>query len=164
MRLLNIKNKYKFFLKLFLSIGKIILISNNYVFACESLNFEKSIVWLDSRSKIIVELAETNIKRTQGLKCRKKMLNEAGMLFIWEKEDYRAFWMKDTFIPLDIIFFDKDKKIFDFFLNAKPFDQTPILSNGKAKYVLELNAGEFKRLDLKLGQQLIFEDKIKFFQ
>ena len=159
MKFLNIKNKSKLLLIIFFS--KILIINTSIVFSCEDLKFEKAIIWLESassiREKITVEIAETILKRKQGLQCRKKLPKREGMLFVWENQDYRVFWMKKTYIPLDIIFFDKNKKIFDFFLNALPMDESPIISNGKAKYVLELNAGEFK--NLKLGQKLIFENK-----
>ena len=161
MKFLNIKNKSKLLLIIFFS--KILVINTSIVFSCEDLKFEKAIIWLESassiREKITVEIAETILKRKQGLQCRKQMSKNEGMLFIWKREDFRVFWMNKTFIPLDIIFFDQNKKIFDFFLNAEPMDKSPIFSNGKAQYVLELNAGEFRNLDLKLGQKLFFDNK-----
>jgi len=154
---LNIKNKWKIFLTIF--IGKILLI-NTSAYSCEDLNYEKAIILIETQSKtkekIVVELADTTKKRKQGLQCRNKIPKQEGMLFIWKKADYRVFWMKKTYVPLDIIFLDQNKQIIDFFLNAKPMDQSSIISNGKAKYVLEINAGEFKNLDLKLGQKLNF--------
>ena len=154
---LNIKNKWIIVLTIF--IGKIFLI-NTVVHSCEDLKYENAIIWIETQSKkkikIVVELAETTAKRKQGLQCRNKLLKQEGMLFLWKKADYRVFWMKKTYIPLDIIFLDQNKQIIDFSLNAKPMDESPIISNGKAKYVLEINAGEFKNLDLKLGQKLNF--------
>ena len=157
---LNIKNKWKLFLTIF--IGNVFLI-NTSVHSCEDFKYQKTIIWIETQSKIkdkiVVELAETTEKRKQGLQCRNKIPQQEGMLFLWEREDNRVFWMKKTYIPLDIIFLDQNKQIIDFFLNAKPMDQSPIISNGKAKYVLEINAGEFNNLDLKLGQKLnIFTD------
>ena len=124
------------------------------------MKYEKSIILIETQSKtkekIVVELADTSKKRKQGLQCRNKIPKQEGMLFIWKRADYRVFWMKKTYVPLDLIFLDQNKQIIDFFLNAKPMDQSPIISNGKAKYVLEINAGEFNNLDLKLGQKLNF--------
>ena len=161
MKYLNTKINLNFLLTFFFI--KIIFINSSVVFSCEDLKFKKSTIWFENENKvkdiIIVELAETKVKRKQGLQCRKQMSKKEGMLFIWKKEDFRVFWMNKTFIPLDIIFFDQNKKIFDFFLNAKPMDKSPIFSNGKAQYVLELNAGEFRNLDLKLGQKLFFDNK-----
>ena len=158
MKYLNTKINLNFLLTILFI--KIIFINSSVVFSCEDLKFKKSTIWFENENKvkdiIIVELAETKVKRKQGLQCRNQMSKNEGMLFIWKKEDFRVFWMNKTFIPLDIIFFDQNKKIFDFFLNAKPMDQSPIISNGKAKYVLEINAGEFNNLDLKLGQKLNF--------
>ena len=154
---LNIKNKWKLFLTIF--VGNVLLI-NTSVHSCEDLKYEEAIIWIETQSKtkekIVVELAETATKRKQGLQCRNKIPKQQGMLFIWKRADYRVFWMKKTYVPLDLIFLDQNKQIIDFFLNAKPMDQSPIISNGKAKYVLEINAGEFKNLDLKLGQKLDF--------
>ena len=154
---MNTKNKWKIFLTIF--IWKILLI-NTSAYSCEDLNYEKAIIWIESQSKtkekIVVELADTTKKRKQGLQCRNKIPKQEGMLFIWKRSDYRVFWMKKTYVPLDIIFLDQNKQIIDFFLNAKPMDQSSIISNGKAKYVLEINAGEFINLDFKLGQKINF--------
>ena len=155
------QKKYKILLIILLV--KILMVNTSSVYSCENFIFKKATISLENKlknkKKIVVELAETRLKRKQGLQCRKKMPKQEGMLFLWEKEDHRVFWMKKTYIPLDIIFFNNKKQIFHFFLNAKPLDENPILSNGKAKYVLELNAGEFKSLDLKLGYKLIFLNK-----
>ena len=80
---LNIKNKWKIFLTIF--IGKILLI-NTSAYSCEDLKYEKAIILIETQSKtkekIVVELADTSKKRKQGLQCRNKIPNQEGMLFI----------------------------------------------------------------------------------
>ena len=94
---LNIKNKWKIFLTIF--IGKILLISTS-AYSCEDLKYEKAIILIETQSKtkekIVVELADTTKKRKQGLQCRNKIPKQEGMLFIWKRADYRVFWMKKT--------------------------------------------------------------------
>jgi uncharacterized membrane protein (UPF0127 family) len=106
---------------------------------------------------IKAQLARTDSEKAQGLMNRRALAKNSGMLFIYDTEEERAFWMKDTFIPLDIIFMDKDKKVVSVSANAKP-NQTEELyySNGKAMYVLELNAGKAEELDIKTGKQITF--------
>lgn len=92
-----------------------------------------------------------------GLMFRRSMPKEHGMLFIFEDESERSFWMKNTRIPLDILFFDRDFKLDSQQLNAKPCKADPCKtfpSEGKAMYVLELNAGEASSLNLKRGMSL----------
>ena len=102
-----------------------------------------------------VEIADTDLKRKTGLQCRTKMKLNEGMLFIWKTEDLRSFWMKNTSIPLDIIFINKAYEIIDIFLNAKPFSSKSISSKKKAKYVLELNKGVFDSHKFNLKDKMI---------
>jgi uncharacterized membrane protein (UPF0127 family) len=104
-----------------------------------------------------VALAKTELEQARGLMNKSKMDKSHGMLFIYEDEAQRTFWMKDTFIPLDIIFIDKDKKVVSISANTKP-NQTEELyySNGKSMYVLELNAGRAEELGIKPGNRITF--------
>jgi len=95
------------------------------------------------------------LKRKTGLQCKTKMELNEGMLFIWKIEDFRSFWMKNTSIPLDIIFINKAYELIDIFYNAKPYSLKSISSNKKAKYVLELNKGVFDSLNLDLKDKII---------
>ena len=83
------------------------------------------------------------------------------MLFIWKLEDQRNFWMKNTKFYLDIIFINSDFEIIDIYFNAKPFSLLNISSSRKAQYVLELNEGVFKKLDLIIGDKLVFKKNKK---
>lgn len=153
MKLKKLKN-YKFLFFINFIILSIFFTHN--VTACSDIKFAKKDIFIESHNnnqkiKFKVEIADTDLKRKTGLQCRTKMELNEGMLFIWKTEDFRNFWMKNTFIPLDIIFINKAYKIVDIFYNAKPYSLKSISSKKKAKYVLELNEGVFDtyRFDLK---------------
>lgn len=100
---------------------------------------------------IDVEFAETNYEREAGLMYRSSMEENQGMLFIFSEEFPRNFYMKNTYIPLDIIYLDADKKIVSFQENAIPLDETGLPSTVPAKYVLEVNAGLAEKWLLDIG-------------
>lgn len=88
-----------------------------------------------------VALATTPETRRKGLMDIKSMDSEEGMFFIFPENQHLSFWMKNTYIPLDIIFIDENFQIIKIYENTKPLDTTiRYKSNSKAKYVLELNA------------------------
>ena len=92
---------------------------------------------------INVQIADDNDERMKGLMFIEKLDENGGMLFIFEKEDYQAFWMKNTLIPLDMIFINDELQIVDI-KNAIPCKQDPCnvyTSNQPARYVLEINEG-----------------------
>lgn len=90
-----------------------------------------------------IELAITPEERWRWLMFRENLAENAGMLFVFEKEDFYSFWMKNTLIPLDMIWLDENLKIVDI-LSAEPCktENCPsYIPRGKAKYVLEVNQG-----------------------
>ena len=128
--------------------------------ACSDIKFAKKDIFLESQKnnqkiRFKVEIADTDLKRKTGLQCRTKMELNEGMLFIWKTEDLRSFWMKNTSIPLDIIFINKAYEIIDISFNAKPFSLKSISSKKKAKYVLELNKGVFTSYKFELKDKII---------
>lgn len=106
---------------------------------------------------IDIEIANTDYEIQTGLMYRNTMKTNRGMLFIFEDEDYRSFYMKNTHIPLDIIYISADSTIVSFQRNAKPFDETSLPSEAPAKYVLELNAGLTDEWQLKKGDKIQFD-------
>jgi uncharacterized protein len=78
------------------------------------------------------------------------------MLFIFEADNIRSFWMKNTFIPLDMIFIDSELRVVDFYESAKPLNETPIVSRAPARYVLEINAGKAVACAVKRGEKVTF--------
>ena len=105
-----------------------------------------------------VELADTPELRERGLMFRRDMPAEAGMLFIHDSEEPLAYWMKNTYIPLDILYFDSKLRLISAQLGVPPCGDQPrcptFASAGPAQYVLELNAGQATALDLKPGEPL----------
>ena len=77
-----------------------------------------------------------------------------GMLFIFEKEKYSAFWMKNTHIPLDMLWINKSCEIVSIHEHAIPEDTTPILPSDRASFVLEIPSGDIKRYEFKIGQKV----------
>lgn len=92
-----------------------------------------------------VEIADTNAERVRGLMFRKRLAQNRGMLFIFEDDSVRNFWMKNTLIPLDMIFIDSEGKVVSIQKNVPPCEDgtsCPVYSSGvPARYVLEINAG-----------------------
>ena len=78
-----------------------------------------------------------------------------GMLFIWEEEAYRNFWMKNTPLSLDILFFDGNGNFLNVAENTEPFSLKNIQSSKPSQYVLELVAGSSKMFNLYLGSQIL---------
>lgn len=106
-----------------------------------------------------VELALTQPERSQGLMDRKQMAADTGMLFIFDAERPYSFWMKNTFIALDIIWMDYSRKIIHIERDVPPCEKDPCPSyqpSGNALYVLEVNAGTTKRLGINPGVQAEF--------
>lgn len=107
--------------------------------------------------KLDIEIADTNYDIQTGLMYRDSMKPKQGMLFIFKDLKQRNFYMKNTRIPLDIVFIDNNKTIVSIQKNTKPFDETSLPSNAPAKYVLEVNAGQIDALGVKIGDQLFFK-------
>jgi len=106
-----------------------------------------------------VELAETQEERSRGLMYRETLDKDKGMLFIFDEEKEHSFWMKNTLIPLDIIWINKDKEVVDIKKNVQPCveEKCEIFKpSNKAKYVLELNAGQSDKTNIKIGDRFNF--------
>jgi uncharacterized membrane protein (UPF0127 family) len=98
-----------------------------------------------------VEVASTDGQRQQGLMFRKSMGDDRGMLFDFKEDRDVMMWMKNTFIPLDMVFISKSGKITHIHPNAVPHSEDIISSNGSVRYVLELNGGAAKKLGIAVG-------------
>ena len=104
-----------------------------------------------------VELALTPAEQSKGLMFREKMPEMHGMLFVFGSEFVRSFWMKDTLIPLDMIFIEKDGRIQHIHSMAKPLDESPITSGDPAYAILEINGGMADKLGLDEGDYIFHE-------
>lgn len=101
-----------------------------------------------------IEIADDDYQTQTGLMYRTSMEENQGMLFVFPEATYHSFYMKNTQIPLDIIFIDSNKSIINIQKNAKPFDETSLPSEAPAKYVLEINAGLSDQWQLKTGDTI----------
>lgn len=117
-----------------------------------------TVVSADGKSHVFtVEIAVTQEEQVKGLMNRKGMAEDKGMLFVFDTMDYRAFWMKDTLIPLDMLFIDDNGKIIKIHENAKPEDLTSIPSGGPVLAVLELAGGVAQKQGLKVGDTVKYK-------
>ena len=102
-----------------------------------------------------VEIADNDETRSIGLMERENIPLGTGMLFIWEEESYRNFWMKNTPSSLDILFFDGNGNFLNVAENTEPFSLKNIQSSKPSQYVLELFAGSSKLYNLYMGSQIL---------
>lgn len=108
--------------------------------------------------KLDIEIADTEFDEQTGLMYRESMEANQAMLFVFNDESERYFYMKNTKIPLDIIYIDANKTIVSFQKNTKPFDESALPSNASAKYVLEVNAGLADSWALAIGDSISYKD------
>ncbi len=127
---------------------------NNYLWAASKIIYIKG-------HKLDVEIALTEQEHQTGLMNRTHLKKNAGMLFIFSDEGQRSFWMKNTFIPLSLGFFDKNKKLLEM-VDLNPASsllqkEVPSYSSqSHAQYVLEVNQGWFKKYKIKIGEYFRF--------
>ena len=103
------------------------------------------------KAKFCVELANNNEARQRGLMFRTEMELSNGMMFVYDRPQSVSFWMKNTSIPLDIIFADETGIVTKIFENALPFSTNSIFGGHEVQYVLEINAGLTKLLGIRTG-------------
>ncbi len=102
-------------------------------------------------AQLDIEISDDDYATQTGLMYRDSMKDRQAMLFIFSNSDFRSFYMKNTKIPLDIIFISEDFKVVSIQKNAKPMDETSLPSEGPAQYVLEVNAGLTDKWNLEKG-------------
>jgi uncharacterized membrane protein (UPF0127 family) len=101
-----------------------------------------------------VEIANTDEKRTVGLMYRRSLGEKAGMLFLYEPPQPIAMWMRNTYIPLDMIFISPDNRVHRIVERTEPFSRQTIPSGGTVKGILEVNAGVAAKIGLKPGDEV----------
>jgi uncharacterized membrane protein (UPF0127 family) len=107
------------------------------------------------------EVALTETEKRTGLMNRRELDKNSGMLFVYGSKQQLSFYMKNTYIPLDIAFIDDDYKILNI-ESMEPLDETSILSKGRAMYALEANRGFFDRVGLAEGDTIDFITPIPY--
>lgn len=103
-----------------------------------------------------VEVADTPAKRELGLQYRRDLAMDRGMIFLFPTESAHSFWMKNTPIPLDMIFISKERKIVGIVEQAVPFSTESRSVPGASQFVLEINGGLAKRYGIKAGDTVQF--------
>lgn len=117
--------------------------------------------WVEIKGeRFTVEVADDDPERSRGLMYRDQLADGTGMLFLHDIEEPLAYWMKNTRIPLDIFYFDSQRRLVSVSRGVPPCSLgdrcPPYPSAGPALYVLELNAGEASRLGVAKGDELVF--------
>jgi len=107
-------------------------------------------------AKFDIEIADNEYETQRGLMDRKSMKDKNAMLFIFPDMQMRAFYMKNTLIPLDIIYLDNNNTIISIQENAEPLNEDSLPSGSPAQYVLEINGGLSKRLNIEVGDKMNF--------
>ena len=136
---------------------------NNSVFA-ES--YIKNLEIINDTGKPIqyhVEVAKTNEEQAEGLMYRLELKKNGGMLFLFNNEKKASFWMKNTLIPLDIIFINKNGSINKIYKNTIPKSKKRIISKGEVLAVLEINAGEANKHNIGYRSFINLEEFISSF-
>ncbi len=107
------------------------------------------------RARFLVEIAATRAEQQRGLMFRKALAPDRGMLFIYNRPQPAAYWMKNTLIPLDIIYIQPDGRILSIVRNARPHDETPLSSGGLVLGVLEIAGGRAAQLGVLPGDRVL---------
>ena len=121
------------------------------------VTFERSDLVVETAGgpvRFSVEVARTNEQRMQGLMFRDRLAADAGMLFVYEHERDIDMWMRNTVIPLDMLFIGRDGRITRIVQRTIPLSSATIGSDGPARAVLELNGGTAAQLGIKPGDRV----------
>ena len=103
----------------------------------------------------LVEVADSEMEREYGLMCRRTLAADHGMLFLFAKAGPQMFWMRNTLIPLDIIYIGENGRVVSVSRNVQPLDESGAPSAGPAKFVLELAAGRAAQIGLLPGDRVL---------
>lgn len=103
----------------------------------------------------MVEVADSEREREYGLMCRRSLAPDRGMLFLFPRAAPQMFWMRNTLIPLDIIYIGENGRVVSISRNVQPLDESGAPSAGPAKFVLELAAGRAAQIGLLPGDRVL---------
>lgn len=110
----------------------------------------------DTLKHIIIEIADNDEERSQGLMYRSAMADSLGMLFIFDEEKEQSFWMKNTIMTLDIMYANAQGEILTMYKYTTPYSEAPIPSYKKAQYVVEVAGGFTDRYNIQIGDRISF--------
>lgn len=106
---------------------------------------------------VAVEIADTPAATRRGLMFRRELARDAGMLFVFDTEEPRQFWMKNTYVPLDMIFVTAGLEVAGVVAGAEPLNETPVGVDKPSKYVIEVNAGFARERGIGPGTRVRLE-------
>ncbi len=136
----------------------LLLASGAPMAAEEAIVFERGALTIETASgqsyRFEVEIATTAAQRGRGLMFREHMAEHAGMLFVYAAEQPIRMWMRNTLIPLDMLFVAEDGRIVSIAENTEPLSEAVIASSEPALGVIELNGGTARRLDIRPGDRV----------
>jgi uncharacterized membrane protein (UPF0127 family) len=115
-----------------------------------------------ARHAVGVEIARTDLQRAKGLMDRRELADDAGMLFLFDETSDHSFWMKNTLIPLDMIFIDEEGRIVGVVERAEPRTLTQRSVGKPSRYVLEVNGGWTRARGVRAGDRVRFEGVPRF--
>lgn len=115
---------------------------------------ELTVMTAGGPQKFTIELALSDAQMEQGLMFRRNLALDAGMLFDFKVPTKVTMWMKNTIVPLDMLFLDEHGRIIGIHENAVPYSTDIIAAKAPARYVIELHGGTVARLGIKPGDQV----------
>lgn len=127
--------------------------------AQEPVPFERAeltIETADGARRFVVELALNSQQKSRGLMFRREMASDAGMLFVYERPQVITMWMRNTFIPLDMLFIAADGRIAHIAPRTVPRSDKTISSRARVLGVLELNGGAARRFGISVGDRVVY--------
>ena len=134
-------------------------LSTLILFSCMQHNAHSLHSLYVNNSRLYVEIADSIEERKSGLMSRFKLDNNRGMLFVFKNSGIRRFWMKNTYIALDIAFIDSNKVIKRICTALETDDSTTVYSSGEpVQYVLEVNSGWFREHGIDVGDSIRFSE------
>ena len=154
---------YKYLVIVLIIVFAVFMIINNFFPGKKKDNefiFKKNgvLTFTDStgnvKDKIDIQIAETDFDRQLGLMFRKSMGENQGMLFIFPEATVQSFWMRNTYISLDMIFVNSEKKIITIHRNTKILSDQSYQSTEQAKYVIEVDAGFADKFNIIVGDKV----------
>lgn len=135
----------------------LVVIAGGIAACAEKAAPERALLTIDTPvgpARFTVEIADTPAERERGLMYRQTLAEDAGMLFLFEDEVRRSFWMKNTYLPLDMIFIQASGRIAAIVENTTPLSLEPVSPKVNAKAVLELNGGTAARRGIAVGARV----------
>jgi uncharacterized membrane protein (UPF0127 family) len=111
-------------------------------------------------TRLEIEIADDSYQRAQGLMFRKSMPDTRGMLFTFETAEEQSFWMRNTYIPLDILYINDKLEVVSIQKNCATLSDKPLPSGKPAQYVVEINAGLSDKLGIKPGSKVAWVNQV----